>query len=81
MQLPARRFDGSDRADTDFSDLPTFCDRKLNMAKDFKEGLILMIDCVLCANVFLERITGIEIDKTAWPSPSLLKEQDYEVYQ
>ena len=40
--------DGCDTADTELFDLPPFCNRKINMVKDFRKVVISMHDCPMC---------------------------------
>ena len=49
--------------DTELSDLPPFCNRKINPVKDFRKAVMSMHDSVPCANGFWHRKFKIEIDK------------------
>ena len=44
--------DGCDTVDTESSDLPPFCNRKINSVKDFRQVVLSMHDSVLCAMAF-----------------------------
>ena len=63
--------DGGDIVDTELSDLPTFCNRKIKTAKDFRKAVISMHDSIPSAN----RKFGIEIDKHMWSLPSLVTKE------
>ena len=44
--------DGCGTADTELSDLPSFCNRKINSVEDFRKAVVSMHDSVPCAMVF-----------------------------
>ena len=44
--------DGCDTVDTELSDLPPFCNRKINSVKDFRQVVLSMHDSVPCAMAF-----------------------------
>ncbi|WP_419627006.1 hypothetical protein, partial [Thiolapillus sp.] len=67
--------DGCDTVDTELSDLPPFCNRKINSVKDFRKAVISMHDSVPCANGFWHRKFGTEIDKHIWSLPSLVTKE------
>ena len=64
-----------DTVDTELSDQPLFCNRKINTAKDFRKALIFMHDSVLCANGFCSRKFGLKIDERIWSIPSLITKE------
>ena len=61
-----------DTVDSELSDQPLFCNRKINTAKDFKRALIFMHDSVPCANGFWSRKSGLKIDERIWSVPSVV---------
>ena len=61
-----------DTVDTELSDQPLFCNRKINTVKDFRKVLLFMHNSVLCANGFWSRKFGLEIDEHIWSVPSLV---------
>ena len=63
--------DGCDAVGTELSDLPPFCNRKINTVKDFRKAVISMHDSAPCAIGFWHRKFGIEIDKHTLSLPSL----------
>ena len=64
-----------DTVDTELSDQPLFCNRKINTAKDFRKALIFMHDSGLCTNGFWGRKFGLEIDEHIWSIPSLVTKE------
>ena len=64
-----------DTVDSELSDRPLFCNRKLNTAKDFRKALIFIHDSVPCANGFWSRKFGLEIDEHIWSIPSLVTKE------
>ena len=62
--------------DTELSDQPLFCNRKINMAKDFRKARISMHNSVPCENGFWSRKFGLEIDKHIRSMPSLVTKKN-----
>ena len=67
--------DGCDTVDIELSDLPSFCNRKINSVKDFRKAVISMHDSVPCANGFWHRKFGTEIDKYIWSLPAVVTKE------
>ena len=67
--------DGCGTADTELSDLPSFCNRKINSVKDFRKVVISMHGSVPCANGFWHRKFGTEIDKCIWSLPAVVTKE------
>ena len=73
VYMSVHSVDSCDTVDTELSYLPPFCNKKIDIVKDFKKVFISMHDSVPCANGFWHKKFGIE--KHIWSLPSLVTKQ------